>query len=208
MKLVIPWVCVFALLVGCFYLYSTTKEDQKEIARLQQDEGEVAKLRADNAELKQLQFDHTELVRLRTDHEELLRLRNEAGQLQKQVKQLTAQLSTAKVQTTVAQRNQQQATQLADENKNLRDQNEELEQKRAQATAAACIHNLQIIEAAKELWATDAHKPQGAIPTLPELAPYLSNNAIPACPGGGTYSPNALGVAPGCSLPGHVMPTQ
>jgi hypothetical protein len=206
MKVVIPWICVFGLLVGCFYLYSTTKEDEKEIAKLHQDEAEVARLRADNIELKQLKLDNDELVKLRNDHEELLRLRGEAGQLQKQVKQLNAQLSTARVQTTVAQRNQQQATQLADENKNLRNQNETLQQKQAHATADACIHNLHLIEAAKELWAADAHKPQGSVPTMAELTSYLPNATLPVCPSGGTYNPNGVGAAPTCSIPGHVMP--
>jgi hypothetical protein len=208
MKIVIPWLCVFGLLVGCFYLYSTTKEDEKEIAKLRQDTADLEQLRADNVKLKQLEQEHDELVRLRNDREELLRLRGEAGQLQKQVKQLTAQLNTAKAQTSVAMRNQQQATQLADENKNLRTQYDQLQQKQAQAGADMCLHNLHLIEAAKDLWAADTHKPFGSVPAPADLLPYLPNNTFPVCPNGGTYNVNALGGAPTCSFPGHQLPKQ
>lgn len=208
MKVVIPWVCVFALLVGCFYLYSTTKEDEKEIAKLHQDDEELANLRLETQDLKQLKVNSDELAQLRKEHEELLRLRSESGQLKTQVKQLTAQLNTAKVQNAVAERQQRDSTDLAAENKALRTQNEQFQQKEAQANSATCIRNLHLIESAKELWANQNQKQPGSVPTAADITPYFPNGTFPVCPNGGTYTINALGFAPTCSVVGHSLPKQ
>jgi hypothetical protein len=45
-----------------------------------------------------------------------------------------------------------------------------------------------------------------AIPSVPDLLPYLANMVFPVCPSGGTYTINAVGVPPTCSVPGHVLP--
>jgi len=46
----------------------------------------------------------------------------------------------------------------------------------------------------------------GAIPTALELLPYLKDSIFPSCPAGGTYTINAVGVPPTCSIPGHALP--
>jgi hypothetical protein len=206
MKVAIPWVCVFALLVGCFFLYATTKEDEKEIAKLHQDDAEVTRLRSENVELQQLKLDHDEMVRLRNEHEELLRLRSEAGQLQKQTRQLTSELNIAKA--SAAMKQQQQSSDVANENKTLRVQNEQLQQRQAQANTAACINNLRRIEDSKILWANENHKPPGSVPTAADLAVYFPNNTFPVCPEGGGYNINAVGLAPTCTITGHTLPRQ
>ena len=44
------------------------------------------------------------------------------------------------------------------------------------------------------------------IPTALELLPYLKDAVFPTCPSGGTYTINAVGVPPTCSIPGHALP--
>lgn len=71
-----------------------------------------------------------------------------------------------------------------------------------------CKNNLKMIDLAKEQWALDNKKSSDALPTWNDLldsvspsAPYLSQ--MPKCPDGGTYTLNAVGKNPTCSIPGH-----
>jgi len=68
----------------------------------------------------------------------------------------------------------------------------------------ACINNLRQIDAAKNEWALEKGKTNGDVPTKEDLLPYL--RSWPVCPAGGTYTINAVGVPPTCSIPGHVLP--
>jgi hypothetical protein len=70
----------------------------------------------------------------------------------------------------------------------------------------ACINNLRLIEAAKQQWALDNSKTDDDIPNALELLPYFQNDVFPTCPAGGTYTINAVGVPPTCSIPGHALP--
>ena len=67
-----------------------------------------------------------------------------------------------------------------------------------------CI--IQAIEAAKVQWSTEKAKPPNTLVAAPDISPYLKDRVMPACPAGGTYSINAVGVVPTCSSPGHVLP--
>lgn len=79
---------------------------------------------------------------------------------------------------------------------------------RARATAQnnACINNLRQIDGAKQQWALEKGKPDTAVPTAADLAPYLSHNQMPTCPQGGVYTIGAVNKAPTCSVPGHQLP--
>jgi hypothetical protein len=82
-------------------------------------------------------------------------------------------------------------------------------QQQAQAEAAqrnACINNLRQIDAAKQQWALENGKGDDVVPVAQDLLPYLRGGVFPVCPGGGTYTINAVGVPPTCSVPGHVLP--
>ncbi len=206
MKLVIPWVCVFALLLGCFYLFSETREDQKVIAGFQADSEELNHLRTENTELRKLKADHDELVKLRNDQEELLRLRGEVGPLRKANKELTSQLQIARAQSSAALQQQHQTTQLSAENQALRSQVEKVQQDQARDHQEKCIANLRRIEAAKDIWAQEKQKPPGAVPLAAQLAPYCANGVFPICPDGGVYTVNPLGLPPTCSIPSHALP--
>ena len=79
----------------------------------------------------------------------------------------------------------------------------------ASATVIAkktCLNNLRLIDDAKQQWATDFGKPDSAVPSEKDLAPYLKNKILPVCPGGGIYLINAVDEFPTCSTPGHVLP--
>lgn len=68
----------------------------------------------------------------------------------------------------------------------------------------ACINNLRQIDGAKQQWALEKGKTATDVPTWDDLKPYL--RGIPHCPAGGTYTINAVGTPPQCSIPGHVLP--
>lgn len=69
------------------------------------------------------------------------------------------------------------------------------------AQASGCANALLLIEAAKAQWALENNKLPGASVTMADLAPYM-NGAI-ACPGGGTYQLNPIGVRATCSIVAH-----
>lgn len=80
------------------------------------------------------------------------------------------------------------------------------EKARATAQQNACINNLRQIQAAKNEWALEKSKSQTDVPTWDDLRPYIQGKVPLVCPAGGTYSLNAVGDPPTCSIPGHVLP--
>ncbi|MBI1784121.1 hypothetical protein HYR69_03175 [Candidatus Sumerlaeota bacterium] len=74
----------------------------------------------------------------------------------------------------------------------------------------SCQENLTRIDGAKEQWALDNGKPQGAVPQESELlgvdmAGYMKT--MPRCPAGGKYTINPIGQDPTCGsgFPGHSL---
>ena len=76
----------------------------------------------------------------------------------------------------------------------------------AKARKNACIANLNQINAAKEQYAMDYSLQNGASVTVAQVNSYLGS-IVPACPGGGTYTYQAIGTLPSCSLSsqGHTI---
>lgn len=68
----------------------------------------------------------------------------------------------------------------------------------------ACAANLAQISAAKENWAFENRKTEGASTAGSESAinAYLRGGDTPACPGGGSYLYGVVGAKPACSLAG------
>ena len=69
-----------------------------------------------------------------------------------------------------------------------------------------CIANLKRIDSSKEQWAMDQRKNAGdacAMTDLVGTTAYMKAN--PACPSGGTYTVNAVGANPACSITGHTL---
>ncbi|HTL15648.1 MAG TPA: type II secretion system protein [Patescibacteria group bacterium] len=85
---------------------------------------------------------------------------------------------------------------------------------RARSTSQknACINNLRQIDGAKQQWALENKQVSTASPVSTDVQPYLGRGSAgtwPSCPASGTYSVNAVNVAPACSLAGsqgHVLP--
>jgi prepilin-type N-terminal cleavage/methylation domain-containing protein len=72
---------------------------------------------------------------------------------------------------------------------------------RSNSQATVCVRNLAKIDMAKEEWAMAADEGEGSPCTMSDLVPtYL--RATPTCPAGGTYTVNAVGTDPVCSLGG------
>jgi prepilin-type N-terminal cleavage/methylation domain-containing protein len=73
----------------------------------------------------------------------------------------------------------------------------------------ACIANLKQIEGAKANWAMEMKKNNSDTPGTTDLyGAALYIRVEPLCPGGGTYTINAVDTPPACSLSasGHVLP--
>jgi type II secretory pathway pseudopilin PulG len=70
----------------------------------------------------------------------------------------------------------------------------------------ACINNLRQIDAAKQQWALEKGKQSTDVPTEDDIKVYLFHSQLPHCPAGGTYTINAVGQPPECSIPGHRLP--
>jgi len=78
---------------------------------------------------------------------------------------------------------------------------------RTNAQRQACIMNLKAIDSAKEAWAAENRKANGDAADETAGNSLLKNGQGPECPGGGTYSYNAVGSPPTCSLSaaGHTL---
>lgn len=216
MKIIIPWVCVAALLAGIYFIYSGSQAKDATIAQLRQENAEIPQLRAAGDEAKKIPALSAQLDSLQKDNEDLLRLRNEVRQLRDDNKKVTAQLQKAQsqinstqTQLNSAQLEQQRLAAAAAENQARADAfGNQLQAQTARAQANACINNLRQIDGAKQQWALEKHKTPGAVPTPADLAPFLPGGAMPVCPAGGVYSINAVGALPTCSVPGHALVPQ
>jgi prepilin-type N-terminal cleavage/methylation domain-containing protein len=74
------------------------------------------------------------------------------------------------------------------------------------AKRQACISTLKAIEGAKAQWALENKKGDGDVPSDTDLFgadKYIEK--VPQCPGGGTYSLNAVRDKPTCSVPEHAL---
>ena len=74
---------------------------------------------------------------------------------------------------------------------------------------SACLHNLRMIDSAKEEWAMAARKTDGDPVTTASVNEYIKGNSTPACPGGGTYTYYNIGSDPLCSgvtATSHALP--
>jgi prepilin-type N-terminal cleavage/methylation domain-containing protein len=60
------------------------------------------------------------------------------------------------------------------------------------AKRRACLMNIEQIENAKQLWATEYKKSDEDTPSEDDVKAYLKGNKMPQCPEGGTYSINAV----------------
>jgi DNA repair exonuclease SbcCD ATPase subunit len=189
------WLLVVAFLASEVFLFSALRQKdaaqvsfQTEKQRVEQLQTQLGQLKSSNADAQSV-----EIARLRAENQDLPRLRNQVTQLQAANQKLSQQL---KATSTFAQQQQAQLQQLAAAQQAEADADER----------NACINNLRQIDAAKQQWALEKNKTADAIPAVQDLLPYLKDGIFPVCPSGGTYAINAVGEAPTCSTPGHVLP--
>lgn len=204
MKVILPWVLVVALGISAFALYSSNQKQAAELAQFHQQAEEAQKAQVAPETGSQPAASEAELTQLRKDHEDVLRLRNEIRQLRDEKQQSARQAQATQTAAANAQQ-QEQLQKLTVENQQLKIQTQIVQQKE---NLAGCINNLRQIDGAKQQFALENQKPAGALVSTDDLAPYLPNKTVPACPAGGVYTLNPIGLNPICNIPGHVMPKQ
>jgi chromosome segregation ATPase len=207
------WLCVVVLLAGEFFLFSANRQKDAALVQLREAKQEAGQLRAQLDQLKNSSVATLSAAnaRLRAENQNLSQkfsqLQNENNQVRQQSQKLSQQLETA--HSAVQQQQEQlQEMQTQTENQQANPAPEPSAEPPASAVAQlnVCINNLRQIDAAKQQWALENDKIADAIPPAQDLLPYLSNMVFPVCPSGGTYTINAVGVPPTCSIPGHVLP--
>ncbi|MGA3284216.1 MAG: hypothetical protein ABSD57_07145 [Verrucomicrobiota bacterium] len=205
------WLCIVALVISELLLFSANQHKNAAQAEARDAKQQIEQLRAelDQGKTSNAEAQNAEIARLRSENQDLLRLRNEVHQLTETNQQLVQLLKAARL---VVQQQQEQlqawqvdavAVQQAQRAAAV------AAQQQAQTEAAqrnACINNLRQIDAAKQQWALENSKTDEAVPVAQDLLPYLKGNVFPVCPSGGTYTINAAGLPPTCSVPGHVLP--
>lgn len=73
-------------------------------------------------------------------------------------------------------------------------------QSRRTARRNVCVNGLRLLSAGKEQAALENGYTESVVPTEGQIIPYVKGNAMPLCPGNGTYTLNAISSAPVCSL--------
>lgn len=79
---------------------------------------------------------------------------------------------------------------------------------RGTAQKNACINNLRQIDGAKEQWALETRASTGTAVVetgATGVNAYIKGEQRPICPAGGSYTYNAVGTNPTCSIPGHTI---
>ncbi|MEY2427927.1 MAG: hypothetical protein QOJ40_812 [Verrucomicrobiota bacterium] len=186
----VPVVCVLAILaIGMGFLSRTERRQGAVLAGLQKEKTDLEALRAENEKWKALRVDAAELTRLREETADLPKLRNQVRQLRDAM-------------TSQDAREPELMRQLLSENEQLQQQKRELQEL---PNRAACIRNLELIDAAKRQWAEQHGAEKGERVTTDVLAAFFPNG-FPNCPDGGHYSVNRIGAPPGCSISGHAVP--
>ena len=204
-KIWVVWLVVVVFLASEILLFSANRQKDAALVSFHAERERADQLQAQLDALKNSNAGSqaAEIARLRADNQDLPRLRNQVTQLQAQNQKLSQQLH---VTLTAAQQSQAQLEQVAAENQQARAAAQEAQ---AVTERNTCINNLRQIDAAKQQWALEKSKTADAIPTVQDIAPYLKLDAsgnIPGCPSGGTYTLNAVGELPSCSIQGHVLP--
>ena len=202
------WLCLAVLVAGEIMLFKANQQRDAAIVDRDKARHEAAQARAD---LQQFQASAAaaqgaESDRLRRENQNLAQtltqLKNETNRLQQANRQLTQQLAA------IGETAQQQQERLQQWDAASRQARAAVQQSQSQAVIErnACIANLKLIDAAKLQWALEYNKTEDAIPTAQDLLPYFKDGVVPVCPSGGTYTINAVGQAPTCSIPGHALP--
>ncbi|MGA2028554.1 MAG: hypothetical protein ABSG87_00560 [Verrucomicrobiota bacterium] len=208
--------CIAVLLISEVFLFSANRQKDAAQGALRDAKQQVSQLQSDSQQIKNsiINAKDMEFARLRSGNQDLPRLRSQVQQLTAANQQLTQQLEATRA---IAQQQQQQLQEWQAQNQQAAEappppqpvaasNDATAQDSDAAADRNICINNLREIDAAKQQWALEKNKTADAIPTAQDLVAYLPNGIFPTCPSGGTYSINAVGEPPTCSIPGHVLP--
>ena len=211
LKIWVLWLCIVALVISELFLFSANQQKSAAQADARDAKLQIEELRAqlDESRTSNIESQTAEIARLRSENQDLFRLRNQIRQLTETNELLVQQVKAAHV-VVEQQQDQLQAWQ-ADAVAAQQAQRAAVfaAQQQAQKETAqrnACIENLKQIDAAKQQWMLVNNKTDVDVPTAQDLLPYLKGGSFPVCPSGGTYSINAVGLPPTCSIPGHTLP--
>jgi septal ring factor EnvC (AmiA/AmiB activator) len=202
--------CLAALLVMEFLLFSANQKKTAAQTALREAQHQVETLQAENDRLKadNAAAQATDIVSLRAENKNLARklaeLQNENTRLGASNQWLFKQLTLL---SDTAQQQEQQLEAWAAASRQARAAAQAMTEaeQRAARDRTICIKNLHDLDAAKQKWALENNKTDVDVPTEQDLLPYLPNHLFPVCPAGGTYSINAVGLPPTCSIPGHAI---
>ena len=202
------WLCLAVIVVGEVMLYNANQ--QRDDARVERDkaqhEAQVARAELEQFKASAAATQGQEGDRLRQANQNLTQaitqLKSETNRLQQANRQLTQQLAA------LGETAQQQQERLKQWEAVGRQASVAVQRTQSQVEIErdACIANLKQIDAAKLQWALENNKTEDAIPTAQDLLPYFKDGVFPVCPSGGTYTINAVALAPTCSIPGHALP--
>lgn len=197
MKFLIPWVGFALSLVAAAILYSQKRQAGEELALGRAAVAELAELRAEVEELKKGAGDEGEIARLRAENAELHRLRNEIRTLRGRTGGAAAVAAATSAPAPVIS--------AVEESPRLKQEIEELKAERDKIQGDVCGQHLSGIQAAIQQWASENNKRAGENVLMQYLTPYIKDEGIMLCPGGGTYTIRPYGMPPQCSIPAHVI---
>jgi len=195
------WVCVAVLIVSEIMLFRANHARDAALADAHDAQQQLQQVQSDLDAMKNSSTGQQAslITFLKTQNATLTA---KVAALQKNLDQLRAESQqTAQHLTTARDALQMQQEHL---------QQLQLQQQQAAevANASACINSLRTIESAKDQWALEKQKTATDVPTTQDLLPYFKDGTFPVCPDGGSYSINAAGDLPTCSIQGHVLPPQ
>jgi len=190
-----PWICLALMLVAEVSLFRAKHARDMARVDLQNAQAQLQTVATERDELKNSSAGQqlAENARLRKQNEILTAkvtvLQQNLEQLQAENQKTSQHLTTARTAIQLQQEHLQQLQSAPPPTDNL----------------SICINNLRVIDQAKQIWAQEKSKTTDDVPTVVELQPYFKDGVFPFCPDGGSYTINAVGVVPTCSLPGHTL---
>jgi septal ring factor EnvC (AmiA/AmiB activator) len=195
------WVCVAVLIVSEIMLFRANHARDAALADAHDAQQQLQQAQSDLDALKNSNTGQQAslITYLKTQNASLTAkvaaLQKNLDQLQTESQQTAQHLTTARDALQMQQEHLQQL---------------QVQQQQAAevANANACINNLRAIEAAKDQWALEKQKTATDVPTTQDILPYFKDGTLPVCPDGGSYSINAAGDLPTCSIQGHALPPQ
>ena len=196
------WACLVLVVVAEVALFRAYRDKDALQTDLNNSRAELRQAVTERDGLKNSSagLQAAELSRLRKQNQllsnQVVQWRTSLDELNFESRSNALHLATAR---TALRLQQQHLEQLETQNQQILD---------ASATVIArktCLSNLRFIDDAKQQWALDTGKPPRTVPKAKDLQIYFKDGVLPECPGGGTYSLNALNEVPTCSISGHAL---